>query len=450
MKKGIFWTFTICYAIALIVCFIVNVAVNHTLSWFFIVASSVLCAYSFCPTFTWISKKYKTSIFIGTTFVSLCVLFLTNSIYTQDYWFMIATLGTLLGYFIIFFPIIFKIQRSYLEEVKYAKLSRFFLLIYTGVTCIILNLLLVSINFYASYNLSLALIIANLCCIIPILFGVLNIFDTTRRYRKPLGIVLGSAFIILMFISLGKSIYQVSTKEINTYTINDTFNSIKFDGDADIKIYESNDNTVSVTAKEYKDITLEFNVINDALIIDIDDNRSWYESMFNITSPYIKLYIPKVEYDSLTIKGDTFDTKIDGEFTFNKMNISTDTGDVSIKNVNIGDCNIKSKTGDISIYNSNFNVLNTIEDTGDITLSNTIVINDYTHTGDTGDVLFKSFDAKNIYVTTDTGDVKGTILSNKIFFTQTDTGDEDVPETTTGGICKIKTDTGDIIIDIKE
>ena len=450
MKKGTFWTFNICYAIALLVCFIVNVAVNHTLSWFFIVAASVLCAYSFCPTFTWASKKYKTSIFLGTTFVSLFILFLTNSLYTKNYWFMVATLGTLLGYFIVFFPIIFKMQKNYLEENKYNRLSRFFLIIYLGASYMILHLLLISINFYAPYDLSLALWITNICFIFPIIFGVINIFDATRKYRKPFGIVLGSAFVILMFVSLGQSIYQVNTKEINTYTISESFSSIKFDGDADIKIYESENNTVSVSAKEYKDITFDFEVVNDILVIDLEDNRGWNEKLFNITSPYIKLYLPTNNYESLVISGDTFDTKIEGAFSFEKLSISSDTGDVFIKNVSVGECNIKSDTGDIKIYNSNLGVLKTIADTGDITLSNTIVVNDFTHKAETGDVIFKSFDAKNIYIVLDTGDVKGTLLSSKIFMIITDTGEEKVPETTTGGICKIETDTGDINISIEE
>ena len=52
IKKSLFWTFNICYLLALAVCFIVNIAVNHTVSWFFIVLTSILVAYSFCPTFT--------------------------------------------------------------------------------------------------------------------------------------------------------------------------------------------------------------------------------------------------------------------------------------------------------------------------------------------------------------------------------------------------------------
>ena len=39
-----FWVPTISYAIALLICFICNIAVNHTLSWFFIVLTSLLCA----------------------------------------------------------------------------------------------------------------------------------------------------------------------------------------------------------------------------------------------------------------------------------------------------------------------------------------------------------------------------------------------------------------------
>ena len=59
IKKTLFWILNISYILALITCFIVNIAVNHTLSWFFIVFASILCAYSFCPTITWNFKRFK-------------------------------------------------------------------------------------------------------------------------------------------------------------------------------------------------------------------------------------------------------------------------------------------------------------------------------------------------------------------------------------------------------
>ena len=74
MKKGTFWTFNISYIVAILTCFIVNIVVNHTLSWFFIVLTSIMCAYSFCPTITWMFGKYKKLVFIGSTFFSLFLL----------------------------------------------------------------------------------------------------------------------------------------------------------------------------------------------------------------------------------------------------------------------------------------------------------------------------------------------------------------------------------------
>ena len=45
------------------------------------------------------------------------------------------------------------------------------------------------------------------------------------------------------------------------------------------------------------------------------------------------------------------------------------------------------------------------------------------------------------------GDINGIILTNKIFMVTSSTGEILVPDTTTGGICKIKTSTGNVIID---
>ena len=42
IKKALFWSLNIFYALGIFTCFIVNLAVSHTLSWFFIVLTSVL------------------------------------------------------------------------------------------------------------------------------------------------------------------------------------------------------------------------------------------------------------------------------------------------------------------------------------------------------------------------------------------------------------------------
>jgi len=99
IKKTLFLILNITYAVALLTCFIVNIAVNHKLSWFFIVLTSIMTAYSFCPTITYFFKSHKKLIFISSSFVSMFLLFLTCSVYTNNYWFLIPSTGVLLAYF---------------------------------------------------------------------------------------------------------------------------------------------------------------------------------------------------------------------------------------------------------------------------------------------------------------------------------------------------------------
>jgi len=87
VKNSIFIISSIMYAIAILVCFIVNLAVNHTLSWFFIVLASCMCGFSFIPTILRFFDKQKLLVFIGSTLFSMFILFLTCSIYTSSYWF---------------------------------------------------------------------------------------------------------------------------------------------------------------------------------------------------------------------------------------------------------------------------------------------------------------------------------------------------------------------------
>ena len=102
-----FWVPTISYAAALLICFICNLAVNHALSWFFIVLTALLCAYSFLPTFTSFFKSKKLLVFTATSFISICLLLYTCATYTNSlFWFPTACIGILLGYTLLFLPML--------------------------------------------------------------------------------------------------------------------------------------------------------------------------------------------------------------------------------------------------------------------------------------------------------------------------------------------------------
>ena len=104
-----FWTPTISYAVALTTCFICNLAVNHTLSWFFIVLTALLCAFTFIPTVTGFFPKRKTLSFAVSTYLSICLLLFACAVYTGGLsWFLTACTGILIGYALVFLPILLK------------------------------------------------------------------------------------------------------------------------------------------------------------------------------------------------------------------------------------------------------------------------------------------------------------------------------------------------------
>ncbi|MBE6836734.1 MAG: helix-turn-helix domain-containing protein [Ruminococcus sp.] len=145
-----FWVPTISYLAALLTCFICNIAVNHTLSWFFIVLTALLCAYSFVPTFTSFFKTKKLLVFSATTYLSICLLLFTCAVYTSNLsWFVNACIGTLMGYVLVFVPV-------FLSK---SKLSRYKFVISFTSTFLLTILLLVNVRTWHSFALLPAILI---------------------------------------------------------------------------------------------------------------------------------------------------------------------------------------------------------------------------------------------------------------------------------------------------
>lgn len=181
-------------------------------------------------------------------------------------------------------------------------------------------------------------------------------------------------------------------------------------------------------------------------------------------------YIDNISYKSLTYVGDTADVKINNLKASENTAIERSTGHISIINavctgnlttktstgkteimgVECADLSVTVSTGKAILSDINCATLTTAGDTGDVNLVNVIASGKFDIKRDTGDVDFDGCDAAEIYVKTDTGDVEGTLLTEKVFIVNTDTGRVNVPESTTGGKCKITTDTGNVKISFKK
>ncbi|NLD18896.1 MAG: helix-turn-helix domain-containing protein [Clostridiales bacterium] len=106
IKKYSIITYLI-YGIPLITCLICNIAVNHTLSWFFIVLTSEMVAFSLTNVPV-LAEKKKGLLTLGAFYVSLNLLLLTCYIIIGGSWLGITSMSLLLAFVVVFLPFILR------------------------------------------------------------------------------------------------------------------------------------------------------------------------------------------------------------------------------------------------------------------------------------------------------------------------------------------------------
>ena len=137
--------FYIAYGVALIPCFICDLAINKTLSWFWIVLSALLLAFTF-TNLPKLIKKHKLIFIPLSMYLALILLLGVCCIYTKGNWFFIPSLSVLLGLTIMFTPI-------YIAKYDvFAKIRKYNDFISVAVDFVLLNVLLIVINDYTITN----------------------------------------------------------------------------------------------------------------------------------------------------------------------------------------------------------------------------------------------------------------------------------------------------------
>jgi len=137
--------FYISYALALIPCFICDLAINKSLTWFWIVLSSLILAFTFTNLPKYI-KKHKLIFVPLSQYLAFTLLLGVCCIYTKGNWFLIPTLSVLFGLIIIFMPIYIKKYKIFEKVRKYADF------VSVGIDFIVLNILLITIDLFSVSN----------------------------------------------------------------------------------------------------------------------------------------------------------------------------------------------------------------------------------------------------------------------------------------------------------
>lgn len=294
-------------------------------------------------------------------------------------------------------------------------------------------------------------------------------------------------------MGLGWDFTKLSTVkfETNTYDIPESFRNISVVTDtADLAFVPAEDGKCVVVCREFQNAKHRVRVKDDTLIVEPETSRKWYDHIGIIFgSPEITVYLPEDTYKALAVKESTGRVEIPGSFSFDTIDISTDTGDVTNRASTSGRMRIKATTGgirlegisagslDLSVSTGKVNVQNitcdgelkvkvstggaeiadvqcgsfaATGDTGDLIMKNVVALGGMSISRSTGDVKFERCDASELYIELNTGDVSGSLLSDKVFIAQSETGRVNVPKSVTGGRCEITTDTGDIKIIVEK
>lgn len=274
-----------------------------------------------------------------------------------------------------------------------------------------------------------------------------------------------------------------------TYEIGEDFADLSIRSDmADICFERSEDGRCRVEFFARPKAQHSAAVQRGTLLIEERDERSWYEQLsFSFENPRITVYLPGNTYASLEISEDTGDVVIPRDFAFETVQITASTGDVDYRASASGAVRIALSTGQIHAegcsagsmelstsagsmelrsidcagelrqqVSTGRSVLTDVRcqslrsggSTGDLMMERVIAAETVTIERGTGGVRLEGCDAAELDIQTGTGDVSGSLLSEKVFLVKTDTGRISVPETTSGGVCRITTDTGDIFITI--
>ena len=231
----------------------------------------------------------------------------------------------------------------------------------------------------------------------------------------------------------------------NRHTIDQAFHSILVDTDTADVVFAATDGPCRVECYEAENARHTVTVDSGVLTVQMQADKKWYDYIgIHFETPKITLYLPETDYRAVSVAASTGAVRLEA-LALDSLDIRVSTGAVTLNTVTCReDVRIRVSTGKTFLQDVHCENLHTEGSTGDLLLQNVTAAAQMYVVRDTGDVRLEGCDAGQLYLQTDTGDVSGTLLTPKVFDAKTDTGKVSVPNGTTGGLCTVITDTGDI------
>lgn len=217
----------------------------------------------------------------------------------------------------------------------------------------------------------------------------------------------------------------------HTCRVDNFFQNIDLDLEAaDVELAPSPNGRCYVVCREYEHQETAAAAEHGTLRVKQTDNRAWHERIgIYVADTRITVYLPQTEYARLTATAASGDIRIPAEFRFQDADVHTASGRIDFSAAIQRRLSAESVSGDIALSGVMAQTLSCKTVSGDITLS--------------------GCDADSLGLTTASGDVTGTLLSEKNVVADTASGTVNIPVRSSGGLCEIRTVSGDITIKIQ-
>ena len=319
---------------------------------------------------------------------------------------------------------------------------------------------------------------------------------------------------IAMGHAMGGHRFMKANIESKDYTVTEDFQDIRVDTvSADVTFVLSNDGACRVAVKDDGRMDYTVGVIDSVLTVSAEVKEPWYKKPFSlfggVEDASVTIYLPAKAYQSLTAKTTSGDIEAESRLSISQGVIllvttgdiewqgsagslfaKATTGDLSLENVTVtegitaetttgdisltrvtgsslkvhagtgdtevtnsevaGQITAETTTGDISLTRITCDSLDAQTTTGCIELTDTVATGQVTAKTGSGDICLTRADAATLSLKTTSGSVKGSLRTPKVFYTDTTSGSVDVPKSTEGGLCEVKTTSGSIRLTVED
>ena len=277
-----------------------------------------------------------------------------------------------------------------------------------------------------------------------------------------------------------------------TYSVGQDFSAVSIsDESSNVRLLPSGDGECRVICSESENGKLHYDVTVSEGVLTVQriDQRDLLERVgISFGGTDLELYLPKTEYDRLTVRtssggirvpedfrfgeaqgeassgGIIFSASVDESLTLNaasgsisvsgvsprSLSASALSGSVTLEAVNAEETLYgETSSGTLSLTGVRCGELTAQSTSGGIHLTDVVASGTVTAQSSSGSVRLNQCDGAELFIRTSSGGVSGTLLSDKVFLTETASGSVRVPRTVTGGACEITTSSGSIDISIQ-